>query len=252
MTAFKASLQNELTKIFKRKKYVVLLLAEAVICFVCGSIQMAIGRASNVEFSASMLSNMPMSLLAFFIQIYIPLMVFMASCDLFTTEVHDGTIRAGFMRPVSRLKLYASKVSAIGIMAVIYLGLVFAVTTVMKLAAGGSSAASVSVVESFFAYALDIVPLLVVILFAAMMNQILGSPSLSIIICVIIYVGMNILGIIIPQFSVLVFTGYSQWHNIWLGVTLPFGAALTKTALLLGYGMIFAGIGYYLFERKEV
>lgn len=199
-----------------------------------------------------MMSNMPLSMLTFFIQVYIPLMIFMAACDLFTTEVQDGTIRAEFMRPVSRFKIYASKVCAIGIMSVIYLALVFVITTALKLIGGGNTEAAASVLDGFLAYSLDLFPLAVLILFAAMLNQILNSPSLSIIACVIAYLGMCILGIIVPQFGVLAFTGYAQWHNLWLGVTLPFNAMLSKASLLLGYGMIFAGAGYYLFERKEV
>ncbi|MBE6033070.1 ABC transporter permease [Aminipila sp.] len=253
MTTFIASLQNELMKIFARKKFFVLLIIEILICLLSGGVNYLIGKASAGAVSTSlMLSNMPMNMLSFFIQIYIPLMIFMASCDLFTSEVQDGTIRASFMRPVSRFKLYASKIAAITIMAVIYLAVLFILTTAMKLMGGAGIASAASVAESFFAYFLDIFPLIVVVLFAAMLNQLLNSPSLSIVICVIIYIGLYILGIVVPQASGLMFTGYSEWHNLWLGVTLPFMTMISKIGLLLGYGLVFGCIGYYLFERKEV
>ncbi|WP_312091804.1 ABC transporter permease [Aminipila sp.] len=253
MTTFIASLQNELMKIFARKKFFVLLIIEILICLLSGGVNYLIGKASAGAVSTSlMLSNMPMIILSFFIQIYIPLMIFMASCDLFTSEVQDGTIRASFMRPVSRFKLYASKIAAITIMAVIYLAVLFILTTAMKLMGGAGIASATGVAESFFAYFLDIFPLIVVVLFAAMLNQLLNSPSLSIVICVIIYIGLYILGIVVPQASGLMFTGYSEWHNLWLGVTLPFMTMISKIGLLLGYGLVFGCIGYYLFERKEV
>lgn len=253
MTTFIASLQNELMKIFTRKKFFVLLIIEVLICILCGGVNYLIGKASAGAVSASlMLSNMPMNMLSFFIQIYIPLMILMASCDLFASEVQDGTIRASFMRPVSRFKLYASKITAITIMAVIYLVVLFILTTVIKLLAGTGIASATGIVDSFFAYFLDIFPMIVLVLFAAMLNQFLNSPSLSIVICVIIYIGLYILGIVVPQASGLLFTGYSQWHNLWLGVTLPITAMLSKIGILLGYGLIFGCIGYYLFERKEV
>jgi len=253
VTTFIASLQNELMKIFARKKFFVLLIIEILICLLSGGVNYLIGKASAGAVSTSlMLSNMPMNMLSFFIQIYIPLMIFMASCDLFTSEVQDGTIRASFMRPVSRFKLYASKIAAITIMAVIYLAVLFILTTAMKLMGGAGIASATGVAESFFAYFLDIFPLIVVVLFAAMLNQLLNSPSLSIVICVIIYIGLYILGIVVPQASGLMFTGYSEWHNLWLGVTLPFMTMISKIGLLLGYGLVFGCIGYYLFERKEV
>ncbi|MHC1723155.1 MAG: ABC transporter permease [Aminipila sp.] len=253
MTTFIASLQNELMKISTRKKFFVLLIIEVLICILCGGVNYLIGKASAGAVSTSlMLSNMPMNMLSFFIQIYIPLMILMASCDLFASEVQDGTIRASFMRPVSRFKLYASKITAITIMAVIYLVVLFVLTTVIKFVGGSGIASATGVIDSFFAYFLDIFPIIVLVLFAAMLNQILNSPSLSIVVCVIIYIGLYILGIVVPQASGLLFTGYSQWHNLWLGVTLPFTAMLSKIGILLGYGLIFGCIGYYLFERKEV
>lgn len=253
MTTFIASLQNELMKIFTRKKFFVLLIIEVLICILCGGVNYLIGKASAGAVSTSlMLSNMPMNMLSFFIQIYVPLMILMASCDLFASEVQDGTIRASFMRPVSRFKLYASKITAITIMAVIYLAVLFVLTTIMKLVGGAGGASATGIVDSFFAYFLDIFPIIVLVLFAAMLNQFLNSPSLSIVICVIIYIGLYILGIVVPQASGLLFTGYLQWHNLWLGVTLPFRAMLSKIGLIFGYGLIFGCIGYYLFERKEV
>lgn len=253
MTTFIASLQNELMKIFTRKKFFVLLIIEVIICVLSGGVNFLIGKASAGAISTSlMLSNMPMNMLSFFIQIFIPLMILMASSDLFAGEVQDGTIRASFMRPVSRFKLYASKVGAITVMAVIYLVTLFTLTTIIKIIGGRELASSIGIIDSFLAYALDIFPLIVVILFAAMLNQLLNSPSLSIVIGIIIYIGLYILGIIVPQASVLLFTGYSQWHNLWLGVTLPFMSMVSKIGLLLGYGLVFGCIGYYLFERKEV
>lgn len=250
---FTASLKNELTKISRRKKFLVLLIIEILICLLCGGVNYLIGKASAGAVSASlMLANMPMNMLSFFIQIYIPLMIFMAACDLFAQEVQDGTIRASFMRPVSRFKLYASKIAAITIMAVIYLSVLFVLTTVLKFAGGGSLASSAGLIESFFAYFLDIIPLIVLILFTGMINQFLNSPSLSIVLCVIMYIGLYILGVLVPQSSGLLFTGYLEWHNLWLGVTLPVFSMISKIGLLLGYGLVFGCVGYYLFERKEV
>lgn len=253
MNIFIAGVQNELTKIFARKKFFVLLIIEILICIGCGGINYLIGKASAGTIStALMLSNMPMNMLSFFIQIYIPLISLMAICDLFASEVQDGTIRASFMRPVSRFKLYASKVVAVTIVGIIYLAVLFVLTTAIRLIGGGASPSASGVFESFFAYFLDIFPLIVLILFAAMLNQFSNSPSLSIVICVIIYIGLYILGIVVPQASGLLFTGYSQWHNLWLGVTLPIMSMISKIGLLLGYGLVFGCVGYYLFERKEV
>ena len=51
--------------------------------------------------------------------------------------------------------------------------------------------------------------------------------------------------------SNLLFTSYTEWHRIWLGATLPFGALVAKSALMLGYGITFFSGGYLLFLKKE-
>ena len=250
MRTFISSLKNELKKISARKKYFVFLIIEIAICVVSWLISMAIGRASNGMVSSSMmLSNMPLYMLSFFIQIYVPLIIFMATCDLFVSEIHDGTIRATFMRPISRLKQYFSKAAAVLILAAVYLVTLFILTTIIK---GIGAHSMQGLLPGFLSYFLDIIPLIVLVLFAAMINQFSNSPSLSIIICIIIYIGLYVVGVVVPQMSGLLFTGYSQWHNLWIGVTLPLRAMIAKMGILVGYGTIFGCIGYYLFERREL
>lgn len=249
MATFVASLKNEIKKIFSRKKFIVFLIIEVIICLIYGGVNLILERVSHGVWANIGLMGMSMNLLSFFLQVYIPLIVFMAACDLFTTEFHDGTIRATFMRPVSRWKQFASKVTAILILAVIYLVTLFICTNLLQLVLVKTIAGTGG---SLIAYILDVIPLIVMVLFAALINQLVKSPSLSIFLCIIIFVALYVLGVLVPQTSGLLFTGYSQWHNLWMGAMLPFGAMISKIGILAGYSLIFAGIGYYLFERREV
>ena len=90
MKIFIANLQNELRKLAARKKYYVFLIIEVAIGVVrWGLIGMIISRASRGVIGAEVvLSGLPMTVLGFFIQVYIPLIIFMASCDVFAGEVH--------------------------------------------------------------------------------------------------------------------------------------------------------------------
>ena len=54
-----------------------------------------------------------------------------------------------------------------------------------------------------------------------------------------------------PRGGGLVFTGYLRWHNLWIGITLPFFSLLPRIGLLAGYGLVFGCGGYWLFDRKE-
>lgn len=250
MKIFIANLKNELRKLAARKKYYVFLIIEVAMCIMWGLISMAISRASQGVIRADMiLSGLPMTVLGFFIQVYIPLIIFMASCDVFSMEVHDGTIRASYMRPVSRAKQYFSKITAVTVVALTYLMVLFVLTTVVQ-AMGARD--MTGILAAFMSYFLDIIPMIVLVMFAGMINQFSGSTSLSMLICIIIYIGLYVAGLVIPQAGSLLFTGYMQWHNVWVGVTLPFFAILSKIGMLAGYGMVFGCTGYYLYERREV
>ena len=135
------------------------------------------------------------------------------------------------------------------LIAVTYLVTLFVLTTVMQ-AVGAHDLTGI--LTAFASYFLDIIPMLVLVLFAGMINQFSGSTSLSMLICIIMYIGLYVIGIIVPQAGSLLFTGYMQWHNVWVGVTIPFFAILSKIGMIAGYGMVFGCIGYYLYERREV
>ncbi len=52
----------------------------------------------------------PISLMTLFVQAIVPFIIMLASCDLFAGEFQDKTIRAVFMRPTARYKVFVGKV----------------------------------------------------------------------------------------------------------------------------------------------
>ena len=77
------------------------------------------------------------------------------------------------------------------------------------------------------------------------------GSGLAVLTCLVVYVVLVAVGTYVPAAGGLLFTGYLRWHNLWVGVTLPFHALLTRIGILAGYGLVFACLGYLLFERKE-
>lgn len=250
MKIFIASLKNELKKLLVRKKYLVFLIIEVLISVLNVGVGTLVTKASDgMVTSAALIGNMSMGMLSFILQIYIPLIIFMGCCDVFAAEFHDGTMRATFMRPVTRFKQYFSKITALLLLALVYLVTLLVVSTIIQIVISGNASGTLSI---FVSYIIDIIPLIVLILFAAMINQFTNSPSLSIIITIIIYIALNFMGIVLPATSGMLFIGYLQWHNIWIGEMIPFSAMLAKIGILLGSGLVFASIGYYIFERREL
>lgn len=247
MQRYWAGTLNEMDKLLAKKKYYVFMIIEIAICILMLILDKLFARVSGgiITFGAADLSLM---MLTFFIHIYIPLVIFMASCDTFSSEFNDGTVKAILIRPATRFKVYFSKITAVMLLSLGYLAALFLTTVALELLFGEG-------LRSFWvsvgAYILDIIPLFVLLLMAVLMNQLTKSSSLTMFLLILVYVLLTVLGIFIPQLSGLLFTGYAQWHNLWLGQTIPFWPMVTKIGLLAGYATVFMSGGYYLFERRE-
>lgn len=258
MNIFLMQYKNELQKITKRKKFIVLLLIEVIFCVISGASSYLMGKASNQIFVTNFaFSALPLNMLGFFIQVYIPLIIIMNASDLFNTEMNDLTIKASFMRPISRFKIYFSKVLSLFTVGAIYLCVLLITTTLLKhagrfLLSGSAYYGRGNIFRDFFVYAMDLIPLLIMVLFIAMMMQFFKSTTLAMLICIVIYVFLNLIALFQPNIGIMLFTSYMQWHKLFFGISIPFTSMIEKIALLSGYFLIFSCIGYYIFERREL
>lgn len=249
MQQFIANLKNELFKLRKRKKYWVFLILGCAISM-ASALRLLIANylTDGMISRQAILGGLMNSNLFFVIVLFLPLMAIMASCDLFVGEEADHTIRFSLMRPVRREKLFFSKVLAVFLLCVLDLAVIFVVTTLTQVILGGGGG---GIASSFAACVLDLIPLAVLVLFFTLVNQVAKSSSLTVLLCVVLYLGLVALGTYLPSVGGLVFVGYLRWHNLWIGTTLPFLPMLSRIGLLAGYGLVFACGGYLLFERKE-
>ena len=141
-----------------------------------------------------------------------------------------------------------SKAAAVWVLCAFDLAVLYLVSTLSQVCLGGGIE---GIFSSFFACVLDLIPMAVLILFFALINQLVKGSSLTVLLCVVCYVALVVFGTYMPSVGGLVFTGYLRWHNLWIGVTLPFLSLLPRIGLLAGYGLVFGCGGYLLFDRKE-
>lgn len=249
MEKFIAELKNECFKLRKRKKYLVFLILGCLVC-VASALRLVIanyitGGAVSAE---TMLSGLTTANLPFLLLVFLPLMAIMASCDLFVTEQADHTIRFSLMRPVGKGKLFFAKAAAVFVLCVFDLVVLYVVTALTQVVMGGGTG---GLLTGLVAYGLDLISLAVLVLFFCFVNQLVKGSSLTVLLCVVLYVALLAIGTYLPAWGGLLFTGYLRWHNLWIGVALPFLSMLSRIGLLVGYGMVFACGGYLLFDRKE-
>lgn len=250
MTQFVANWQNEVFKLRKRKKYLVFLILGCLICVASALRLVVVNYITGGSISREVvLGGLVTSNLPFFLLVFLPFMAIMASCDLFVSEYADRSIRFSLMRPIGHGKLFFSKAAAVFLLCAVDLLVLYLATAVTQVVLGGGTKGLGS---GLGACLLDLIPMAVLILFFCLINQLVRGASLSVLLCVVLYILFLALGTYLPAVGGLLFTGYLRWHNLWIGVTLPMRAMLSRIGLLVGYGLVFGCLGYLLFARKEV
>ncbi len=249
MQAFSAGLKNEWFKLWKRKKYFVLLILGGLVCVGSALRVMAADLVVGETLPRKLLlGNLSMENLFFLLLIFLPLLALVGVCDLFAGEQADRTLRFTLMRPIGKGKLFLAKAAAVWLLCLLALGVLLGVSILAQTALGGGAG---GIGRSLVSGLLDMVPMAVLILFFCLINQLVRGGSLTVLACLAAYVALVLAGTYLPSIGGLLFTGYLRWHNLWVGVTLPLGSLLTRIGILAGYGLVFGACGFLLFDRRD-
>jgi len=251
MTSFYAAYRNELTKLFLRKKYIVFLVLGLIICIGWAALAFVaaglMNRGMGVFFN---LAPTPMGALPIFLQVILPLLIFMGATDLITTEGAEGTMKGSIFCPVEKWKLYTAKIFAIMMYVVIYLTCIYAASTILNQTMGNALNAG-QLLNAFISYALALPPLVVLATFAAFVALLVRSSTLVMLILIGSYLLLNALPLFSPVFSELIFTSYLGWHRLWIGILPSISRLLHMVVILFSYGAVFYIAGSLIFDRKE-
>ncbi|MBZ9634406.1 ABC transporter permease [Clostridium sp. FP1] len=248
MNNLKANIINEVQKLFLKKKITVLLIITAIICFLSASFISSI--QAKLVFIAMDSISFPLMTLTIFTNIFLPLFIFMAVAELFSGELGDKSLKLVLIRPISRLKIFISKNTAIAIYIIINLVVVFVVSMLSSMLLNSKS--SFNVPNIMFAYFIDVIPAVVLALFASLIAQFFKSSSGAIITCILCFIGIKVLSLFLSGLNNMLFTSYLNWYSRWTVGQLSFLTTINTLFMVLSYGVIFFTVGYYFFDKKEV
>lgn len=238
--------KSEFAKLIIRKKYIILTAIGVLISFIFLGSNALVTKITSGE--VVLKSNLIMTMLRFVTDILVPLIVFMAVTDLFASEVQEGTMKASLMRPLSRMKVMASKCLAVFILSCFVMIAMFLSCFIIQLISGSGIGSAPSTLA---AYLIDTIPVLALISLAVLINMVSKSPTLAMLLCIVVYVLFKYMNFYVSPFGQMFFTSYSQWHRLWLGSTLPFGAIMSKIGILFGSVLILSAASYIIFEKQD-
>ncbi|HEY8888967.1 MAG TPA: ABC transporter permease [Clostridium sp.] len=248
MDNLKANIINEVQKLFLKKKITVFLIITAIICFLSAFFISSI--QAKLVFVAIDSVSFPLMILWIFTNIFLPLFIFMTVAELFSGEVGDKSLKLVLIRPISRLKIFISKNIAIAIYIIINLIVVFIVSMLSSIFLNGTS--SFNILNIMFAYFIDIIPAVVLALFASFIAQFFKSSSGAIITCILAFIAIKGLALFVSGLNNIVFTSYLNWYSLWNIGQSSFLVTINTLFMVLAYGVIFFTLGYYFFDKKEV
>lgn len=246
MSSLWKSTKSEFSKLLIKKKYIVLTIISALICFIMLGSNILIAKLSDGEVVIK--TNLIMSMLRYITDILVPIVVFMAVTDLFSAEVQEDTMKAALMRPLTRFKVMTSKSLAAFFLACAVMLAMFVICFVMQCVSGNGIGEAPMALA---AYVIDMIPIMSLVAMAVLINTAAKGPTLSMLLCIVVYIFFKYLNIYVSPVGQMVFTAYSQWHKIWIGTLLPVASLLAKTGILLGSVLILYTLSYIIFDRKD-
>ena len=235
---------NEFSKLISRKKYWVIMITLAAITVVMMLVSIGNFTVGTLQLE---FRTMPYTILGFANLFALPILIFMIMPDLFSSEFENNSIKSILMRPISRAKIFFSKI--IGAAYYILLCLLFlAVICITIQAFSGRFSEAVAI---FTAYFISIIPMVAFITFSAMISQFFNNSTLAMFMSLVLYVVMVV---VVPVISIkagaVLFTSHLNFYKQ-LG-QIDFTKLVNELFQLLSYIVLFSIGGMLLFERKDI
>ena len=245
MSSLKAAYLNELYKISKKKKIIVAAILSIAAIIVAGLIVSSINNFMGIRMSGTF-SIMVLSVLN---HTLIPLFTAFLCIDMFGGEFLDGTIKFTLTRPVTRLKVYLSKMLAVGTFILANLLFIMVLSFIFSLFVKGGGAGFFQImlahIASFF-------PLFVFALLVMVISNIVRGTTGAFLLTILIYLVFLGMQIGFSGYQSFFFTSLFDWYTLFLGSYINWNKIFRVLLIFIGFGTMLFGAGYYLFEKKQI
>jgi len=249
MNAVLTGIKNEIFKIFSKKKFALLFLLSIFITLSVVSANLAADKRLGGPILNY--STIPVTVLDFLTSAFLPLFILMLTSDLFSGEFSDNSIVLSLVRPITRSKLYISKIIAMGVGILILLFGTFVLSELASLMGGNINSCLIKLPSNFTAYVSAFVPMFLIAVITAFAAQFTKNGSLIVVIMVLSFIIISAASIIFPEIKPFVPTTYLTWHKNFYS-NLNISKIVNELLYMLGYGIIFMFTGSYLFYRRDI
>lgn len=246
MTEFFAGFKNTHTKTWLRWKYRIYAMLVFVIA-IYSAITAYYGRTVGLSGTTFSMMGNPYSMLEMLNLLWVPLVGFMLAADYFATEFSDGSIKFEVMRPIGRPTLYFSKLTAI----LVYMVELYAISLLVHIVLAAITGNIATIGTQIVTTLMSALVALAFASFSCFLSTLLGHPSLSMFVMILLYAAMLFVGRVFLQFGVFFFTSSVNWYKMVLGSQVPWTNFFSSLALILATIGITTGFGQWIFDKKD-
>lgn len=249
MVEFKAALTNEIEKLYKRKKVLVALIISLVFIII-GQLSMVVLRSG---FGLRGVSSMdfPILVLSVVVNTILPLFTALVTIESFSGEFSHNTMKIALTRPISRLKFYGAKLTAIVLFILFNLLFVMIFSILAGCLFNANSFTLGSIFKILLSYAVTLVPMVILSIIIAFFTMIIRSGIGAFFLSIFVFVTFKGLGILFYRYAGVFITSMMNWYTLFLMETIPTFKIFLQFMMMLSYAIIFFTAGYYLFDKKE-
>ena len=249
MVEFKAALTNEIEKLYKRKKVLVAVII-SLIFIILGQLSMIVLRTG---FGLRGVSSMefPVLVLSVVVNTILPLFTALVTIESFSGEFSQNTMKIALTRPISRLKFYGAKLTAIMLFILANLLFVMIFSILAGFLFNSNSFTLNSFIKILLSYSVTLVPMVILSIIIAFFANIIRSGIGVFFLSIFVFVTFKGLGIVFYRYSGVFITSMMNWYTLFLMDTIPSFKIFLQFMMMLSYGIIFFTAGYYIFDKKE-
>lgn len=247
MNNWSGAIRSEWDLIWLKARTKVLLLVSIVIPIGLSLLMNAVQSSFGLLLITS--SSLMLMTLNMMTVIYLPLLIFMLVSEGFTFQ--PNILKAFFLRPIHRYKLYAAKL--IAMLGIICVHLGAALTTALLtewIALGGSSWGRM--IEAISSYSISILPMFVWIVFGSFVAQWFRNPTLSMICLILFYLFAQLVPFIFPSAAMLSLASYNDWFAMISIGTHSILQIWNGLLYLISSMSLYFLLGIFIFERRNI
>jgi ABC-2 type transport system permease protein len=249
MGGFKATLINEIEKLYKKKKIIVAAVLALIFIIVGQLATIALRNGFGVRTVGSM--EFPILVLSVVANTIIPLFAALITIDSFSGEFSQNTMKISLTRPVTRFKFFTAKLTAIIIFVFLNLMFVMVFSVLAGLIFNSNTLTAYGIIRIFISYIVTIFPMIILVMMIIFFSNLINSGIGVFFLSIIVFLGFKVLGILFSDYSGIFFTSMLDWYNLWIMSVFPFIKILREFLLLCSYGIILFTGGFYLFDKKN-